>query len=264
MDKKQGRFFIREQKYICGDYMDIDIYPVFQFRGKRRGKCRPTSDIQKRLNQRRAEKRLVRLVHLNFTEDDIALHLTYDEEPSSAKDALRVLYNFLQRVKRARKKAGLCPLKYITATEQGKKSGRIHHHVIMNGGLSRDQIERIWALGFANAKRLQFGPNGIIGLAHYITKGNILYRRFNTSKNLEQPEAITKDGTIRVRDIKDITELFKAENEKLFFETMYSDFRLVDGHWLHNEVNGMDYIYITMYRLKDLRFRPHKRKGVFL
>ena len=26
----QGRTFIRESVYVCGNYMDADIYPVFQ------------------------------------------------------------------------------------------------------------------------------------------------------------------------------------------------------------------------------------------
>lgn len=76
----QGRTFIRESVYVCGNYMDADIYPVFQKPGHRRSRCKPTSEIQRRLNQKNAEKRLTRLVHTNFTEDDIALHLTYGRE----------------------------------------------------------------------------------------------------------------------------------------------------------------------------------------
>lgn len=81
----QGRTFIRESVYVCGNYMDADIYPVFQKPGRRRSRCKPTSEIQRRLNQKNAEKRLTRLVHTNFTEDDIALHLTYrpGEEPET-------------------------------------------------------------------------------------------------------------------------------------------------------------------------------------
>lgn len=78
----QGRTFIRESVYVCGNYMDADIYPVFQKPGRRRSRCKPTSEIQRRLNQKNAEKRLTRLVHTNFTEDDIALHLTYRPEKS--------------------------------------------------------------------------------------------------------------------------------------------------------------------------------------
>ena len=45
-----GRTFNRESVYVCGDYMDGDIYPVFQAPGKRRSRCKPTSEIQQRKN----------------------------------------------------------------------------------------------------------------------------------------------------------------------------------------------------------------------
>ena len=41
----QGRTFIRESVYVCGNYMDADIYPVFQKPGRRRSRCKPTSAI---------------------------------------------------------------------------------------------------------------------------------------------------------------------------------------------------------------------------
>ena len=50
----RGRYFIRESVYVCGDYMDADIYPVFQPAGKRRARCKPTSAIQEKLNQKTA------------------------------------------------------------------------------------------------------------------------------------------------------------------------------------------------------------------
>ena len=61
----KGKTFNREQVYVCGEYMDADIYPVFQKPGTRRKRCKPTSEIQAKLNQRNAEKKLTRLVHNN-------------------------------------------------------------------------------------------------------------------------------------------------------------------------------------------------------
>ena len=45
-----GRTFNRESVYVCGDYMDGDIYPVFQAPGKRRSRCKPTSEIQQKIS----------------------------------------------------------------------------------------------------------------------------------------------------------------------------------------------------------------------
>ena len=72
----QGRYFTRSRVNVCGDYIDADIYPVFQPAGKRRKKCKPTSEIQKKLNQRNAAKHLVHMVRSNFGPEDMAEHLT--------------------------------------------------------------------------------------------------------------------------------------------------------------------------------------------
>lgn len=250
MAGRKGKFFIRTQQYVCGDYMDIDIYPVFRPHGKRGKKCKPSSEIQKKLNHRNTTKKLIRLAHLNFSGNDIALTLTYDQEPGDEKAAQRMLYNFFQRIKRKRRKAGLSELKYISVTEQGKKSGRLHHHIIMSGGLDRDEVEKCWGRGYANSRRLQFGDNGISGLAHYITKGKLLYRGYNCSKNLERPVPKTDDRKMTLRSVKKLKEIFKCESEKEYFEAMFEGYALTEATLMHNEVNERDYFFITMYRRK--------------
>ena len=53
----KGRYFYREQIYVCGDYIDADVYPVFQKPGVRRKKSKPSSEIQVRKNKRNSEKK---------------------------------------------------------------------------------------------------------------------------------------------------------------------------------------------------------------
>ena len=71
------RTVYREKRYYCGEYLDVYIFPVFET-GKRRlgrGKKRkPTSAAQKKLNQRHREQKLARLLHANFTPDDLELN----------------------------------------------------------------------------------------------------------------------------------------------------------------------------------------------
>ncbi len=45
------------------------------------------------------------------------------------------MQNFIRRVKRYRQKHDLPELKYVAVTEVGEKSGRIHHHIVMSGGI---------------------------------------------------------------------------------------------------------------------------------
>lgn len=246
----RGRYFIRQTVYVCGDYMDADIYPVFQAPGKRRKKCRPTSEIQEKLNQKNAERKVTRLVHLNFTKKDIALHLTYNTAPESAGEAQRDLWNFIRRVKRLRKKLGLPELKYISCTEFGKKSGRVHHHMILSGGIDRDTLEELWGHGYANSKRLQFHEDGVTGLAHYIVKEKDFYKRWNQSKNLRKPEPIVKDSGISVDQVEEMADAIEKKQAYEYFEAVWPAYQLTEAVYTKNGVNRGSYVHIEMHRAR--------------
>lgn len=246
--QRAGRYFIRESVYVCGDYMDAEIYPVFQPSGKRRGKCKPTSEIQEKINQRNAEKALTRIVHANFTRQDLALHLTYGLPPASLEEAKRDLYNFIRKVKRAREKAGLPPLKYIYRTEVGGRGGRFHHHLILSGGIDRDTLEALWGKGYANSKRLQFGEDGVTGLAHYMAKERITYRRWSGSRNLVKPEPTVKDGALGRADVEEMADAIEGKKAWQYFEERYPDFWLTKADLSINNVNRGTYIRVDMRR----------------
>ena len=250
----KGRWFVRESIYICGDYMDADVYPVFQPAGKRRKKCKPTSEIQAKLNQRNAEKKITRLVHANFNEEDIALHLTYREEdrPADHAAAQRDLYNFLRRCRRKYKKLDI-ELKYISCTEEGSLNGRIHHHLFLSGGLDRDALEKLWGKGYANSKRLQFEEDGVAGLAHYTVKNRNSYRRWNQSKNLVQPVPIVHDAVITQSELSEMAEEIEKKNAWQYFEAIYPDFLLVCAAAIQNAVNRGIYVHFDMRRKKKGR-----------
>lgn len=253
----RGRSFQREQVYVCGDFIDADIYPVFQPAGKRRSRCRPTSSVQARLNQRNAEKKLTRLVHLNFGPDDLALHLTYaaGSEPESEDDAQRLLQNYIRRLKRLYKKREI-ELKYISCTEYGKKSGRAHHHLIVSGGVDRDLIERAWGRGYANTKRLQFNDSGVSGLAHYMAKDHRFFRRWNGSRNLTHPEPAVFDGKLSSADIGEICDAIDSRTAHIWFEERFPEYVLVDAGYEVNPINRGIYIHYDMRRRRWYERRP--------
>lgn len=245
----RGRTFNRERVYVCSNYLDGDIYPVFQKPGERRKRCRPTSEIQKKLNQRNAAKRLTRIVHMNFTSRDLALHLTYDpaHTPESAEDALRIVQNYLRTLKRRYRKIGV-EFKYILSTEKGGRGGRIHHHLIISGGLDRDTLESLWGRGYANSKRLQFSDEGVSGLTHYITKDDASYKRWSGSRNLVQPEAATSDGKLTMDEIEELAEAVEDGLGYEWFEERYPDFELVSCECIRNSMNRGAYIHFEMRR----------------
>ena len=255
MGSYRGRTFVRERVHVCGAYLDTEIYPVWQPAGKRRAKCRPSREIQEKINQRNAERKLTRLVHANFTEQDLALGLGYDEShlPADLTEARGRLQKFLRTLRREYKRRGL-ELRYITTTEQGKKSGRLHHHLILNGGMDRDEIERLWGQGYANTKRLQFGKTGVTGLACYMVKTQLNYRRYNCSRNLYRPEPAEHDGRLDRADQEQLADMIDRGTVYAEMERIYPDYECVEAEAERNEINGGIYIRIFMRR-------KEKRKG---
>ena len=249
----------REKRYACGEYLDVYIYPVFSQISKtgRRGKRRASSEAQKKLNQRHREEKLVRLLHANFTQDDLEIHLTYEIQPESPEEAARLVRNFIRRVQRARKKQGLPPLKYIVVTERGSKNGRYHHHVTLSGGMDRDELESLWGLGYANSRRLQFTESGLAGLGHYIVKDPVGKKAWNASKNLIDPEPKTRDGRISGRQAD---ELAKDTTNNAEFEKLYPGYFLSEAGAWHNDINGGRYIVARFYRRDGVFIKPKRKR----
>lgn len=146
----------REKYYVCGDYLEAHIFPVYRKSISRRKKSKPSRECQQKLNDISAENQCIRIVHANFSYKDMKIDLTYDNAhvPISDEKAAKELENFLRRLKRYRNKLGLPELKYISVTEKGKRTGRYHHHLIINGGLTPQEIIAIWGRGYVRTDAL--------------------------------------------------------------------------------------------------------------
>ena len=257
------RTVYREKKYTCGEYLDVYIYPVFEpgkhGRGKR-VKRKPSTEAQKKLNQRHREEKLVRLLHANFTPEDLEIHLTYKgKQPESDEEAARNLRNYIRRIQRLRKKMGLPPLKYIAVTERGKRGGRYHHHITVNGGIDRDTLESMWEYGYANSRRLQFTEDGLAGLGNYIVKSPVGGKAWTASKNLVDPEPRTRDGRISGSKARELAKSLESGEKFAKFESLYPGYLMSAAEAFHNDVNGGCYLVARFYR-KDRKFIRPKQK----
>ncbi len=241
------RSLYREKRFKCGEYLEVDIFPVFEYQHSRGKKKKPTSDVQKRLNQINAERKLIRLLNTNFTSRDIRFDLTYnaDHLPESPEDAQREMQNFLRRVKRFRKKQGLPELKYVAVTEVGKRTGRIHHHIIMSGGVDVSDLSALWGRGYTTVKPLMFDDTGIVGIAKYFVKEPVLGKRWCASKNLSKPIESQRDGRISKRKLREVCER-KGEDGGLF-EKLYPGYSVADIKPFYNDVNGGYYLTVVMH-----------------
>lgn len=249
------RSFIRQKTIYCGEeYREVDIFPystaqhIAIRRGQRSKKEKVTEPKQRNLNDKNARRYLVQLGNLNFGEEDLHVTATYSAKhlPGSVAEAERTASNYLRRVQYRRKKEGLPPLKYILVTaystgKDGEKPTRIHHHIIMNGGLDRDLLELMWTrerinwnrlhtdkkykaglrrrgLGFINADRLQPDENGIAALCAYLAKNPSGKKRWSSSQNLKKPYSRNNDTRFNRRQVE---KLAKEHPPRSYWEKMF-------------------------------------------
>ena len=127
----------------------------------------------------------------------------------------------------------------------------------LSGGMDRDELEKLWGLGYANSRRLQFTESGLAGLGHYIVKSPLYTRAWNASKNLIDPEPKTRDGRISGRRAE---ELARDTTNNAEYEKLYPGYFLADAGAWHNDVNGGKYIVARFYRRDGVFIKPKRRK----
>ncbi len=252
----------REKIIRYGDYMDVNIYPVFStnYKNGRRKKFRPSSSGQEALNRWNSVQRMHRLIAANMTSEDIKCELTYKEEPATIEEAERNVYNFFRRMRRYYKKNDLREFKFFSRIEQGKKSGRFHHHIIITGGIMPNVLAEIWGLGYVRKiQPLQFSQTGIDGLAGYCCgykKGEIedslTYKRWSCSKNMVKPEEPkTNDSKYTQTKVK---ELDSVKDDYREFEKLYPGYfcGFVSNLDNPNAINDGYYFALRFYK-KDAK-----------
>lgn len=214
---------VRQKKYITGDYLEIEIFnlPAEKKPFKRQRRIKESSPTQKNLNNKKAQRYFVRLVHKNFNQNDLYVDLTYNQEnlPDSKEEILRDIRNYIARLKRYRKKEGLPELKYIYVISNHDQIGnkvRYHVHMIINS-MDRDVAEKKWKKGFCNTDRLQFNETGVTGKSIYMTRQAKGERSWSSSINLKKPVAIVSDYKVKRRQLE---HMANNPDDRLFIEKL--------------------------------------------
>ena len=237
----------------AGRMLECEIYPIYA--RNEAGRARntvPSRQAQENLNHRNTRKYIVRLTNHNFTDADQWTTLGYDDDklPPDISTAKKDLMNFLRRIKRKMKKRGLPDLKFLYVTEfcnDGKRI-RCHHHVIMSGGLSRDEVENTWHGGaYPQTRRLRVREDcGLTGLASYLAKGKRYERRWGHSRNLKPPIITTADHKITRRQVE---RMIIDENEiPAIMERKCKGYLFRGIEIKRSEFVAGAYVYIQMYR----------------
>jgi hypothetical protein len=238
----------------AGKYLTIQIYPEYaKFnKGKRRSKHKPTSEAQRKINKQAQFWKLVHLCNENFKDGkDYKIELTYDNEnlPNDLAQAKKDIVNFKRRVNRVLKKKGLPTLKCVSVIEQGSKSGRFHHHLIISDGLSWDELDEIWGKGYTRATKLKFDKQrGLQGLVAYMLKSPVHEEgkaAYSITRNMVEPMSTSASGRISHRDLQDLATC----TDSSMVERLFPEFELVGNiEPFYNDAFGAFYFFAQFVR----------------
>ena len=178
--------------------LEAQVYPSFKDKSnmpvtKQKRETRPS---QKNLNEKNARRYLIRLANINFGKGDIWATFGWNDDclPDDVDRAKKDITNFIKRINRRRKKAGLENAKYIYILAfDGYK--RPHFHILLSGdGVDRDELEELWGkCDRPNTRRIKPDDDFLItGLATYITQNPHGTKRWCPSKNLKKPPEPTR------------------------------------------------------------------------
>lgn len=252
LEKREVTSVYATKTIRSGNQLEVEIYPEFTKKKAvtKDGRFKKHKDIQNNLNDKNARKTLVRLINTNFAKGDFYITLTYDDKylPGDMKEAQNNMKNYLRRINRLRKKKGLENCKYIYVTEcrNGKNGIRCHHHLIIEGGLSMDELESSWTKGRRNNVR-RYDPSvedGGTGLANYLVKDPSGSKRWVSSKNLKKPIIRKNHQTFSKRKVKKMVE-DTASISKIMTDKYKAEFKDVEVKY--NRFNNKWYLYVRMY-----------------
>lgn len=255
-----------------GNQLEVEIYPSFRkeipemIRQFKKKKSRESSEQQKNLNDRNAKKKLMRLIHENFYTGDYWCTLTFKEEPQDLESAEKLCHNFFRRINRARKKKGLDNAKYVYVIEEGTTgTERFHLHLMMDNGLTKEEVESKWNLGASTIRTLNYyKEENFIGVCKYMMKDEETYkrtasrlkgkRRWGSSKgNLRMPKPSKNRTKMSKKKVMDMVLHQDGIAEKL--ERDYPKYQFKEVEIRYSEWNGLFYIYA---RMQDRRMRVRR------
>lgn len=249
-----------------GGQLEVEIYPEFE-RGK--NPYEPTQAqresqrrAQRNLNEKNSRKQCERILNANFGTGDIWATFTYTDDcmPETMGEALKNMQNFIRRLNYQRKKRGMSNARYVYVTE-GTQEGRWHHHVVLDGDMDMDTVEKLWTKGRRNqTRRLEADENGLSGMANYITKERKKksQKRWTPSKGLKKPDERVNHYKFSRKDIRDMAMDENCIERKMLKWYARQGYVFTSAERRTNTVNGGVYIYAKLRR-EDAKAPPKKK-----
>ena len=264
--KKRTSGYVYATKEIrAGNQFEVEIYPDF-LRPKdipRAPRTKLSTKSQSNLNDRKSRNEFERKLNANFRDGDLWITHTYDEDnlPGSIDEAQKNMKRYIERLRYQRKKRGLPAIKYLYVTEWISEDGecvRCHHHMVMDGLLDMDIVQKVWKYGKrSEVRRIDYSKeHGLNGLANYMTKVMTVQRRdrksikmWKGSQNLINP--VSKKNHYKFPKHK-VREMVKNQNLiRTYLEKQYPEYAFEDTRVCFNEINCLFYIYSRMRCRED-------------
>jgi hypothetical protein len=205
--------------------MRVNLYPVRRVATVRGVKKNPSRAAQVELNRRRAENLAKDIAHLNFPKEvrpiwvrlDYAFFIRELGRNPTLEEARKMAKAYLRILRREYEKRG-AEFKYMNFCQRGRKSGKVHHHILLTGvpeGMKREDVEALWKHGYGNVVGVKYQRGSIASLVSYSFKGTDVYR--SCSKNCKRPQeeayadgspasVYVRDGRIAMKDVRYIDD----------------------------------------------------------
>lgn len=217
-----------EEVCVAGKTIEVSKYYSYRHHSKgekRQTKEKPTSEAQKKVNQRKAAKELRRLMNTNFRDGDLLVRLDFfrEQSPDGSNQMQSMMQKFIRKLRAEFKKLGK-ELKYIYVKEIGRRGGR-HVHMVMSK-CDTDILRKCWPHGGIHVDPL-ISNGQYRKIAEYCikyaakteeTEGKLIGKRWYASRNLERPKVkkrIVSAHSFR-RQVKNVDGYF-FEKDSLYF-----------------------------------------------
>ena len=217
-----------EEICVAGNTIEVSKYYSYRHHTKgerRQTKDEPTSEAQKKVNQREAAKKLRRLMNTNFRDGDLLVRLDFfrEQSPDGSNQMQSMMQKFIRKLRAEFKRLGK-ELKYIYVKEIGRRGGR-HVHMVMSK-CDTDILRKCWPHGGIHVDPL-ISNGQYRKIAEYFikyaakteeTEGKLIGKRWYASRNLERPKVkkrIVSAHSFR-RQVKNIDGYF-LEKDSLHF-----------------------------------------------
>ncbi len=235
-----------------GPMLEIEAYPVLKHKKEmqRAKKAKKTSAAQARVNQRNAAMKLNRLIQHNFPEyESYVIGLDYEISPTP-EQAAKDREAFIRGLRRLYKKNGVT-LKWLAVTPWTTKTGapakRLHHHIVITGGVDENAIRALWMRrgnGRIHLDPLQPDANGVTGLAKYLANHLHGAKRWTGSRNLVMPPSIYPKR--HMSKAHAYTLAMDYEAARTIFERQHKDYTFVSMEVRFSDYVDGAYIYARM------------------